>query len=89
VVNSVIGAYQAQPPVSKALQPTQAPANPAETPQVPRAPQGTNAQNATISAGKTEEINSKLALSRDTSRIDPSQVFNNSQQRGSVLDITV
>ena len=87
MINPIIGQFEAQPPVSKALQSTQAPANPAETPQIARVPQGSNVQDATLSPGKTEEINAQLALSRDVSRIDPSQVFNSSQQRGAAINI--
>lgn len=89
MINPVIGEFQQQPPVSRALQPTQAPQNPADNnPQVTRAPQGSQTQDAQVTSGRTEEINSSVALSRDTSRINPSQIFNDSQERGSILDIT-
>ena len=89
MINSVIGQFTQQPPVSKALQPTQAPENPSNTPSVPQGPQPAPSQPASVSSGKAEEINSKVALSRDTARIDPSQVTNDSQQRGQRLDISV
>ena len=73
--------------IDSSLQPTQAPPNPANTPQITRVPQGSNVQDAVLSSGKTEEINAQLALSRDVSRINPSQVFNNNQQRGAAINI--
>ena len=80
---------EATTPPSQAFRQGQAPANPANTPQISRVPQGSNVQNASLAPGRTEEINQALALSRDVSRVDPSQVFNNNQQRGAALDIRV
>lgn len=89
MVGSIIAGSPQQIPASTAFQSGQAPNNPANTPKVNEAPQATNQQDAYVAPGKTEEINEKLALSRDNTRPDPSQIFNNSQERGSILDISV
>jgi hypothetical protein len=88
MVNPIIGAYEPPAPISKDLQPTQAPTDPTSVGTVSRIPQGSNTQDASLSSGKAEEINSKLALSRDVSRINPSQIYNNSLQRGAVVNST-
>ncbi len=88
-INAGNAGFQQQSPASKAFEPNQAPQNPANTPKVQNPPQAVQTQDAVVNPGKTEEIAQKLALSRDQSRIDPSQIFNNSQERGSILDISV
>lgn len=89
MVSSIIGGPQQQYPASKAFQPNQAPNNPSNTPNVSQGPQPGKAEPTFVQPGKTEEINSKVALSRDTTRIDPSQISNNSSQRGQNIDISV
>ncbi len=90
MIESSTSGFQRQIPASRAFDTGQAPNNPANTPQVNEAPQAPQSSNqATVSPSRTEEINTQTALSRDTTRIDPSQVSNNSQQRGANLDITV
>lgn len=82
-----------QPPASRAFEPGQAPQNPVDPNQRPQqvaqAPQASAPPTASISSGQTEEINSKLALSRDVSRPDPSQVSGSTSSRGTLLDIKI
>ena len=89
MVGSIIGGAGQKTPASTAFQAGQAPKNPNNTQKLQDAPQAKNLQDARLSAGKEEEINQLLALSRDNTRPNPSQVFNNSQERGSILDIKV
>ena len=89
MIDSVNGGFSQQAPASRAFDVGQGPSNPSNTPSVQNAPQPAPNQPASVSPGQTEEINSKLALSRDTTRPDPSQVGNDSQQRGARLDISV
>ena len=87
MINGVNSGFQQQAPASAAFQPGQAPNNPANTPQVQQGPQAPPQAPASVQSGQTEEINSQVALSRDTARINPSQISNNSQQRGQALDV--
>lgn len=82
-----------QPPASKAFEPGQAPQNPVDPnqqqAQAPQTPQAVKAPDTSVGPGQTEEINQKTALSRDVSRIDPSQVSPGSSSRGTLLDIKI
>ncbi len=90
MVGSIVNnGQQPQYPASKAFEPGQAPQNPANTPKVPDAPQAAKAPDSFVQPGKTEEINDKVALSRDNSRVDPSQISSNTSNRGSLLDIVI
>lgn len=90
MIGSIInGGGQSQVPASRAFDIGQAPQNPANTPKVPDAPQAIKAPDSFVSSGQTEEINQNLALSRDVSRPDPSQISSNVQNRGSLLDIVI
>lgn len=87
--SSIINGPQHQYPASRAFQPGQAPSNPANTPKVQDAPQPGKAPDSFAQPGKTEEVNEKTALSRDTSRVNPSEISSNTANRGSLLDIVV
>lgn len=89
MVGAINGGFQQQIPASRAFEPNQSPQNPANTPKVSEGPQPAPSTPTFVQSGKTEEINEKLALSRDVLRINPSQISNNSQQRGQNLDISV
>lgn len=86
---SIINGSAPQYPASRAFDTNQAPQNPANTPKVPDAPQGVKAPDTFVSSNKTEEINEKVALSRDVSRIDTNQISPGSSSRGSLLDIVI
>ena len=93
MVSSIIGSGQSQVPASRAFDVGQAPSNPVDPNQRPqqvaRAPEAVKAPDTSVSPGKTEEINEKLALSRDVSRVNPSQISSNTQARGTLLDIVI
>lgn len=89
MVSGINSGFQQQVPASRAFDVGQAPNNPANTPKVADGPQPGKAAETFVSAGKTEEINEQVALSRDVSRPNPSQISSNTQSRGSVLDIVI
>lgn len=89
MATSIINGSQPQYPASRAFDAGQAPRNPANTPKVQNAPQAAKAPDSFVSPNKTEEINQKVALSRDVSRIDTNQISPGSSSRGTLLDIKI